>query len=98
MEGLNFANIRKLVTRKNLQTGEYIPFSIRFKTCNLKEKTGGETIEIEHAIFFSQSNSIIRVQVCRKDELTRKIVPTKNIRAIHLVLIIRINNTEVQWS
>ena len=97
-EHLTLSKIRSLITQKDPQTGQNILLSVRAYSYDENRNTAGECIEIEHCIFYSQSYEIIRFQICMRDEITKKIVPTSQIRAVHLSLITRINNIEVQWS
>ena len=93
----NLAEVRQIMSEK-LEDGSPAPFSIRAATCDLKRGTESEVIDIEFATLYSQQYEIIQLMIMSRNELTRQLVPTGNIRAVHLSLITRINNTEVRWT
>lgn len=98
MESLTLAEIRKIISQKDNFTGDKLPFSLKASACDVKKQAGGHFIDIEFGTLYSQSYEMIRVMVMKRDEITKKIVPTGNLRAVHISLIVRLNNIEVQWS
>lgn len=97
LEKYNLAQVRQIMSEK-YENGDPVPFSIRFSTCDLKRGTKSEDLEIEFATLFSQQYEIMQLMIMYRNELTRQLVPTGNIRAVHLSLITRLNNTEVRWT
>jgi hypothetical protein len=93
----NLADVRRIMSEKDA-AGDAIPFSVRFASYDKKRSKKSEVIEIEFAILYRQSYELISLMVMYRDELTKKIIPSGNIRAVHLSLITRINNVEVQWT
>ena len=93
----NLKEVRQILSHKD-EANEPVPFSIQACTCDLKRGSESEPIEIQYATLFSQKYEMIHLMVMSRNELTRQLVPTGNIRAVHLSLITEINNTEVQWT
>lgn len=93
----NLKEVRQIISQKD-EANEPVPFSIQASTCDLKRGTKSEIIEIQYATLFSQKYELLHLMVMAKSELTRQLVPTGNIRAVHLSLITEINNIEVQWT
>ena len=92
----NLKEVRQIMSEKD-QNG-LVPFSVQFATCDQKRGSKSEIIEIQYATLYNQSYELISLMVMSRNELTKQIVPTGNIRAVHLSLITEINNTEVQWT
>ena len=93
----NLKEVRQIISQKD-EANEPVPFSIQFSSCDQKRGSTSEIIEIQFATLYSQNYELINLMVMSRNELTRQLVATGNIRACHLSLITEINNTEVQWT
>lgn len=107
------AEAKEIMNRRD-EKGNAIPFSIRYVAWNAESRTGGQIIDLPMVIlyrnrlprkskltksdkdfnFYENFNLLIFA----RDELTRKLVSTGNIRKCHIWLIISINNQEVTWT
>jgi hypothetical protein len=87
-----------------------VPFSISFCTADLKKKTGGEILTIEKAVLAKNQEGvketpagIVAPATTKKanhwDNETRNIMllPSKNIRKVHIRLITKLNGQTVYW-
>jgi hypothetical protein len=91
--------IKKIMEERD-QEGNRIPFSLR--VCSFDKKRNpdsSEPLEFEHARLHSAWGAFTaQIEVMTRNELTKQLVPTGNIRSIHTALITRFNNKDVQWS
>jgi hypothetical protein len=91
--------IRKFMEERDEEDNR-VPFPIRFASFDKKRNPDtSEIIEFEFARLHSKWGSFtIQVMIMTRNELTKQLVPTGNVRSIHTALITRFNNKDVQWS
>lgn len=105
MERIKLAEVRRLMRQTRVERGEEkpVPFSLEFVTCDESKGTGGEFRRLANACLAKMAPQVPKSAAGPREDRAKvpflKIFDMDQNRVInvHIRLITKFNNLEVQW-